>query len=95
MFGSAYLKSILITVLPLHWSIIHRDFETTKYLLGNNVNKASSDGLTCLMHAVRVVSHVLYFHLDWQHSLIKSNPTTFKVRWTSLRVIRLSMFLLE
>ena len=45
-----------ITVLPLHWALINRDFETTKYLLKNNVNKASQDGLTCLMHAVRAVS---------------------------------------
>ena len=43
-------------MLPLHWAIIHRDFETTKYLLGTNVNKASSDGMNCLMHAVRAVS---------------------------------------
>ena len=74
-FFAIYLKLILITVFPLHWSVIHRDFEMTKYLLGNNVNKVSSDGLTCLMHAVRVMSQITlnmfytFTCFDWQHSL--------------------------
>ena len=52
---------------PLICAILYRDFNTVKFLLENGANANLCDRVNCtpLMHAVRVVSQISYYQIQY------------------------------